>query len=422
MVENLLFLAEQMAILLCLCGLFGRKFKLDILTMVALVVNMVLFNFRYYGYIGPLYSVMVSIVLFVYSLYEYRESIKVTIVNNILYVIIMLILQMAFSVVMVLLKNVFTDKNVLMLVINVLILLVVLMIKGKFRSISKYISTNRWLSLIPIFICGFILISLLISFKSYDYLKNEVGIITCVFTVLVIALLHKWYEAKAEVESKAKELEASAEYTAKYEKLIDEVRKKQHNFRNHLSAICSQHYTSENYEEYVAVQKEYCKYVEGEGRHDKLLTVNIPVLAGFLYSKFNEIEDSKIKVEYSCKVQTDTLPIPLYEVITILGIFLDNAKEKVEEEEEDNRIIKFVSEEDDKYISFYVLNKSEYIKFDDIARLFSNGYSSKGRNRGIGLNIVKDKALQYGFDAYVSNEEINNENWISFGIKLKKNT
>lgn len=65
MVENLYYLVEEITMIVCLFGVYGKRVKIDILTMSTIVVNMIIFNLMLQGYIGMIYSVLVLVVLFI---------------------------------------------------------------------------------------------------------------------------------------------------------------------------------------------------------------------------------------------------------------------------------------------------------------------------------------------------------------------
>ena len=420
MVENLYYLVEEITMIVCLFGVYGKRVKIDILTMSTIVVNMIIFNLMLQGYIGMIYSVLVLVVLFVYSLYEFKENIKLTMANFFLCIILITIFQLLSAFPMLFIRKFITNDSMLLLVINIMILFEILLFKRNLGHISSYISKNKQLSILPIFICFIEIIILLIQFKNYKSLKFDMYFIITTFTILVLCLINKWYESRTESELKSHELEVVSIYSNTFEKLVDDVRKRQHNIKNHFNAIFSLHYTSQSYEELVERQKKYCDCIIHTSRFDKLLTSNMPILAGFLYSKFHEVEECGIQLIYSVKLEANKLSVPMYEMITILGILIDNAKEKAEMLENEEKIVKIGIHEDDRYIYFKVKNVSEYIKFDFIKLFFQEGYSTKGENRGMGLSIVKQKSLEYGFDVLVENEKDDEHNWIVFGVMLKK--
>ena len=72
-------------------------------------------------------------------------------------------------------------------------------------------------------------------------------------------------------------------------------------------------------------------------------------------------------------------------------------------------------------IVFSVSNPTKYISFSDIDKMFINGYSTKGDNRGIGLTRVKELIVKYSAVINVFNTNpCSNENWICFQIEVSK--
>ena len=413
MVENLYYLVEDITMIICLFGLFRKRVNINILTMETLVINLIIFNLMLQGYIGKIYSVLELIVVFVYTLYEFKENIKLTLANFFLCIIFITIVQLLSAFPMLIIRKVITNDSMLLLVINLMVMFMILFLKDKLGYISSYISKTKWLSILPIFICFIDIIMLLIQFKNYKSIKFDMYFIILTFTILVLCLINKWYQSKVESELKSNELRVVSTYNNTFDKLVDDVRKRQHNIKNHFNTIYSLHYTCQSYEELIERQKKYCNYIIHTNRFDKLLT-------GFLYSKFHEVEEYGVQLEYNVKLETTKLPIPMYEIITILGILIDNAREKAEMLEKGEQIVKIDIYENDRYICFKVKNISEYIRFDCIMLFFQKGYSTKGSNRGLGLNIVKQKSLEYDFDTLVENEKKDDQNWIVFGILLKK--
>lgn len=127
MVENLYVLVEQITIILCLFALYDRKFKIDILTMGVLVVNMILFCIKQNGYLNGIYMLLIAVSIFIYSLYEFDKGIKVAVTNNSLYIIIISLLQLMFGFPMIGMNVIIDNDDVMLLIVNILILTVILL-------------------------------------------------------------------------------------------------------------------------------------------------------------------------------------------------------------------------------------------------------------------------------------------------------
>lgn len=81
--------------------------------------------------------------------------------------------------------------------------------------------------------------------------------------------------------------------------------------------------------------------------------------------------------------------MPIINLSRIIGILLDNAIEASEKIEDDPLIrIAFIKNEDDS-VMFIIMNKCK----PDMPRvhtLFQENYSTKGKNRGLGLSNLKE--------------------------------
>ncbi|MCH5257377.1 MAG: GHKL domain-containing protein [Lachnospiraceae bacterium] len=220
-------------------------------------------------------------------------------------------------------------------------------------------------------------------------------------------------------------------YYDAYDQLIMLIRERQHDMKNHINAILSMIYTTSNYDELVAKQTEYCSNVMDKNEKTKLvLSVENPLIAGFLFSKIQEAEGKEIKVEYRIDIGKSLSVTPEYELIDMAGILIDNAIEAlctVNENMSKEKLLKrmYVSiKETDKELELIVANTSPYYEENVTDYFFETGYSSKGNGRGIGLSKLKRIVNEKSGDIIVSNEEYENDNYIQFAIiiPVKSNT
>lgn len=168
----------------------------------------------------------------------------------------------------------------------------------------------------------------------------------------------------------------------------------------------------------IKAEKEQRKYIDkllDENKVVKILhSVEQPVLAGFLYRKVNEIMAAGINIEFNLSVPDTELAIEVLDCIEIVGIFLDNAVEALSKEKDKSIILEMFAME--QKVEIRVKNVSPYYENDEIAKFFQYNYSTKGKNRGIGLAKIKDLQKKYKFDILVEMQEIHNKNWISFSV------
>ena len=222
---------------------------------------------------------------------------------------------------------------------------------------------------------------------------------------------------------KSKEIETELKmhklYADSFDNLIDNIRSKQHEFDNHINTIYSQHYIYDTYDELVDAQKNYCEMVVIDNRFNKLLNTGNPVIIGFLYGKFVEIDKLGVDISYRISIEELEIGVPVYKIVEILGNLIGNAVEALVSTKKYNKLYVLMEEKEGNF-KIEVRNESDYINYKDINLFFIKGYSKKDKNRGLGLFHVKSICEEYSLNLACINKEICNVNWISFIISNKK--
>jgi len=254
----------------------------------------------------------------------------------------------------------------------------------------------------------------------------SVYVLLCMLALsALIALFFYSYgfeQAQNEIAKKNHELELQKKYGDNYDHLLYEIRRRQHDYKNQLGTLYSMHITAKSLDDLISMQKEYGDILLEESRFDSILThCNNPILAGFLYYKCVECEKIEVKVNYDIYIGQAECRFSLREIIEILGILIDNACENVKAEESlEKQICLKIWESSDKLIIF-VANPARYIPFSEIDKMFIRGYSSKGENRGIGLERVMELINKYDAEIKVYNSgHEDTANWINFEIQMLK--
>ena len=142
------------------------------------------------------------------------------------------------------------------------------------------------------------------------------------------------------------------------------------------------------------------------------------VFIAFLYGKILLLEETGIQCKYRIKIEQLIAEMPVYKMIEIISDLIDNAKDAVENELQNERIIKIIAYEDADAIQFEVSNCGEPVSSDYISKCFKKGVSSKGTGRGLGLYNIKQCCKKYSADIVFENRISGNNNWVSFIIKI----
>lgn len=415
---------EAVTVLILLNALYGQKMHLDWISVLFIICDCVLMSLIRFCGLNQNSSFIIYFALLVYCIMEFKTKISEMIVNMVLLAIIMMGIQLpALLILDVLGDTIKGYEDLSVAIINAVILAIVIIIIKKIdlHTIStSFLRKGKIIGIILIFE------STLLAFLLYQYksAQGEVPVQYIVITgvlVLILMLCVHTLLYKIRFREKQAELEAYKTYSAAFSDLITQIRARQHEFDNHISALCNLHYICKDYDELVSEQSKYAKDVISNNRFHRLLVSGNPVIAGFLYGKLSSIQEQGIEVTYTFHISEFTSKIPVYLVVELIGNLLKNAVEAVKTQQVEKQIHLSCTENENEFC-LGVRNRSEKIPLDEIGRFFEKGYSSKGSGRGLGLYNVKEICEKYGVDIVCDNTEIDDKNWFLIELHIKKQT
>ena len=317
--------------------------------------------------------------------------------------------------------NILKFENDELFLANCSVLLVEILIisKLKINRLSVYLQDKeRSLTIFFVFCIvltgfGFVNFKVLNGLKVYQYFVLFVGV--TLFCILA-GQLGKYKIKSKEIET---ELKMDRLYADSFNNLIEDIRLRQHEFDNHISAIYSLHYTCDSYEKLVKAQNEYSQAVIKGNRYNKLLKVGNPLIIGFLYGKFVEAEKKQVVVTYQISISDLKVGVPVYKLVEILGNLIKNALEAMENQNSSKGLHVGVLENEGIF-EIEIRNKSVFIEYEKLEKFFKKGFSKKGNSRGLGLYNVKKICNDYSLNILCENKLLDGENWVSFTITNKK--
>lgn len=216
-------------------------------------------------------------------------------------------------------------------------------------------------------------------------------IVYFLISLAVIYFYNIALKEKFKSEEKEREYKQLIIYTEVIEGLIKNLRTYQHNYINTLASIRG--YVEQG--EYEALKKylveevfEDTKMLKGKDAFSPLQKISNPGIKGLVATKINSAINNNIQFNVEVLEDIDFTPycIETIDICKIIGILLDNAIEAAMESEKKNISLLITRNEQD--VSIVVTNT--FKNPPDINKMFNYGYSTKGKNRGIGLSIVKD--------------------------------
>lgn len=421
MIRNILQLFELLSYLYCFAAAYGKKMKYNIYTVIFVIAEMVLMTgLNEHNF--PRYLISLSYVLmFLYCMINYKSTVKTTIVNCVISVLVVGIIQLIlYAPLSFIISDEKADSLIRELIIMFLLFLIIFIFRNKMRlkSLSDFlIKRNKLLGVIGCFVLV-VFGGQIWKMKQRGYVYGADYIPIVYFLLLLAFMIIEWQRTRTEAEKRKAQIEMNALYYNGYEELVRSVREKQHDFKNHMNAMRGMLYTVNDYDELVSKQKDYLDTILNEVEETSILTlIENPLLAGFLSDKIHEAESKGIVVRHECIYANEESKIPEYKLVEVMGILFDNAIEASCNNIGDGVIcIKLWKEE--KKFCFEITNKCSREELNFLSHVFDWGYSSKGKNRGVGLSKLKRIVREAEGEICVAEENLDGAPAIKFGIYL----
>jgi two-component system sensor histidine kinase AgrC len=200
-------------------------------------------------------------------------------------------------------------------------------------------------------------------------------------------------------------VELNREYYPIFDNILHDVRRKQHEFKNHLNAIYGICYLTDT-DVLKNELKKYIKFLNYTLKDiDDIININNKVLAAVIYSKLCEAKNKQIKFSYTINIDINNFIINEYELVEVLSNLLNNAFEAVNDLSKNEKIVYLKLDKEQKYYFIEIGNKGLKIDPNNINKIFKKGFSTKNKNiRGYGLYNVKTIVESYGGHIQVSLE------------------
>ena len=180
------------------------------------------------------------------------------------------------------------------------------------------------------------------------------------------------------------------------EKYNDSLREQSDHFMNKLHVL---HGLIEM-KSYDEVEK-FITYLKDD-YHEKIgyisENINVPAIAGFLLAKVREAKQKNIALLIdpdSMILNKDDLDELYNEILIILGVLIDNSMESIAKKEGGKVVVYLYLNTEENILLCSVYDNGEGISEDIMENIFERGYSTKGENRGYGLNAVDTIVKKY---------------------------
>lgn len=250
------------------------------------------------------------------------------------------------------------------------------------------------------------------NFKRYEFL-DDIAIYLVIPVIFILANLF-FLEYQMKNNEIKKSLEDYKKYSPVISDLLEDVRMRQHDFKNHLNTVYSLVLVSDE----KNLKKTVAQYIDSLSisleNMERVLQIDNTVVTAIIYNKINEA--SKYNIEFKYSIQRNSkFPFKDHELSEALNNLLDNAFEAVLNSNSDLKKVFLNIGYLEENCIIEIGNTGERIEFSEISKIFNAGYTTKeGENRGYGLYNVKKIVESYGGRIQLSFEN----NFTIFSIKL----
>ena len=373
----------------------GNKFEFTLKNIILVLISTALFV------LNTCFNIIVSktlisfFIFVIFSKLVFHDDMRTTISSSLLYFLIMLFSEFmltAFIVVITKFTYLEFNNNGIVKGLFTIIVSAITYFTCRFKFIKRAndklieLSKNNYVYLLLIFLTITFVITLSTKLAiDYNYQKYILDVIVLIIFASILSFaLFKNYKANKESDEK----ENLLEFISKYEKIIDENRINKHEMLNNLIILRS--FKNKNSKEYNKVLDDLIVTYDNNSDACVKNISKLPTgLKGILYYKVNDMRKKGINLNINISKRVSSplekLPADEYVILSkILGIVMDNALEASLKSEEKIIVIEVFEEAGNVIISI----ENTYSIKVNINDLKKKNFSTKGKNRGLGLYIA----------------------------------
>ena len=291
-------------------------------------------------------------------------------------------------------------------IVNILALFFVLksfeFFEFEFSYFKNFDFEKEIMNVIKIYVTIHILLNISHWFSENAHLNSfasmiaTIGFIMFLSTLFYLKSAREQYEKAKEIQQKKEEQRQLQLYTDEIVGIYNEIRGFRHDYAGMLTSL----QTGINSGDMKEVERIF---------HNVLSQANISLRSDdYTFFEVNNVQDTALRsvliqtifkarecgveIVFEMKDVIETLPMKLLDLVRVASVLLNNAVEGAAESPSKTMNVSLVKL--DKEIVFVIQNsrQSRYINLEEI---YEVGFSTKGENRGLGLNNVKEIIDKY---------------------------
>ncbi len=259
------------------------------------------------------------------------------------------------------------------------------------KAMNKIITIFKNKKLINYLYVLLLILYLVVSKNGLEFILKSNYYVNILFVVSIIIIFGIIIKNESKYERLKEENKQMYNHVTKYEKIITEQGKVNHEFKNQLMVIRGYaQMKSDKLLNYIDSITQDANKTHSSYLISQLNKFPEGGIKGLLYYKLSIMEDENIKyeldVQAGVKTKLNSLSINMYKNITkILGVLLDNAIDASKRSKEKQIIISVLKDKSNVIFSISNSYKGK-LNLDKIG----TGFTTKGLGHGYGLRLVND--------------------------------
>ena len=252
------------------------------------------------------------------------------------------------------------------------------------------------------------------------YLTRINSLIFVVYSIVLMFICCILFTSiKKEVDYKTKQIqfENLKEYNDKLEELYMDMRKFRHDYINIISSMAG--FIEDN--DMKSLEAHFNKYIHPLNKEMNknnyklglLKNIEIPAIKGVISTKVIRAQEMGLDTVIEIVEPINNINMDIVDISRCLGILLDNAIEAALESDKKSMDIAIIK----KNTSIIIVVANSYNgDIPVISKLFKEGFSTKGENRGLGLSNLKEIINKYNnvsLDTYIKEQKFYQELLVS---------
>jgi two-component system sensor histidine kinase AgrC len=373
-----------------------RFLKEDVFFFIASVIGQFVlenmgYNFGTFG--GYIYSILLISIIYRESLidafqYYLCAMVFIEVSKLIIMIPLFIMLHQGFKIEIIVINFI----DVMGIFVFTIISIKIFVLKNYYDKVKNILEKVNYL-LINLII--FVIVLKLVADYEFNFFQKYFFVFLVIFILFIsISLLFARYTAK--IKEQQMEINTYTKYNPIILELADDIKSRQHDFKNHLNTIYGIIETTEEKELKSQLERYIINLNDSLKDSDEIITVNNKLIAAIIYIKNCFAREEKIKFYYEVDCDLSNIKLKEYEISELLNNLLDNSFKAVMNEVEEQRKVDLKIFFDDNNFCIHIENGGLTLKPSEINKIFNKGFSTKEeKGHGYGLYNVKKIVQAY---------------------------